>query len=925
MRRVFLGILLGLATVTASGQVKNLSLQLENILFTDLVDTLEKVVPARFYYSGKWADSLTLSLNVSDIPFNKTVERALSGSGLSFFITEDDRVILSRGYSVRTGFGEEYLDYLRRNTRTQDTLLMPAMPSEKADSQINDESRIFRIGRQSESARGMTAVLSGTIFSKYDGEGINGAIVYIGKLRAGAMSNDAGYYSITLPRGQYQVEYRMMGMKTTRRNVIVYSDGSLDVGMDEDQNLMEAVIVTATRENIKDVRTGTEQINVKMLKQIPMGLGEADIIKSSLLLPGVQSVGEASAGFNVRGGSTDQNLVLLDYAPVINTSHMFGFFSAFNPDLVTDVTLYKSGMPARYGGRLSSVMVINPAAGNRERINVSGGISPVTGRILVEGPLAGEKTSFILGARSTYSDWLLGFVDDYRIQNSNAGFYDLQGSISHDFDKKNSLSLSGYYSQDRFNYYLESSFRYGNFATTLKWDHIFSQDLSARFCAILSDYSYEVDTYNDSTRYSTLTYRLGQKIVRGDFSYSAFEKHKIEFGVDATFFSLYPGTREPFGDYSTVPPKELEKERAVEPSLYFGDEIEITPLLSLYGGIRATFFTSFGPGTEFQYSDSESRSVDNITDTVHFSEGETMSFYPGLDFRLSARYILTSQSSLKLSAQRVYQYIHMISNTTSISPTDTWKISNRYLEPERSDQVSAGIYYNIRKTSIETSVEAYYKKLDNMPDYRGGAVLIMNEHLETDILNSYGKAYGVELMIRKQAGSLTGWIGYTWSRALLSAGDGQSGEGMNTGEFFPADYDKPHDLKFVANLKITRRFNFTSNFNYSTGRPITFPVAFFHFDNANQVYYSSRNSYRMPDYIRLDLAVTINGTLRARKLNHSSLTLSAYNVFGRKNPYSVYFRYEDGRIKGYQLTIFGQPVIMLSYNFRIFGNASGDF
>ncbi|MDZ7633427.1 MAG: TonB-dependent receptor [Bacteroidales bacterium] len=269
------------------------------------------------------------------------------------------------------------------------------------------------------------------------------------------MTNEAGYYSITLPRGQYQIEYRMMGMKTTRRNVIVYSNGILDVGMDDDENLMEAVIVTATRDNIKDVRTGTELINVKMLRQIPMGLGEADIIKSSLLLPGVQTVGEASAGFNVRGGSTDQNLVLLDYAPVINTSHMFGFFSAFNPDLVTDVTLYKSGMPAKYGGRLSSVMVINPSAGNREKINVSGGISPVTGRILVEGPVSDEKTSFIIGARSTYSDWLLGFVDDYRIRNSNAGFYDLQGSISHDFDKKNSISLSAYYSRDRFNYYLE--------------------------------------------------------------------------------------------------------------------------------------------------------------------------------------------------------------------------------------------------------------------------------------------------------------------------------------------------------------------------------------------------------------------------------------------------------------------------------------
>ena len=925
MKRIFLWILLSSSVFTASGQVKNLSLQLENILFTDLIDTLERVVPVRFYYSDKWVDSLKLSLNASDVPFNKIVERTLSGSGLSFFITEDDRVILSKGYSVKTGFGDEYLDYLRRNIRSQDTLLRQVLPSEKADSEINDESRIFIIGRQSESGRGTTAALSGTIISKYDGEPVPGAIIYIGKLRAGAMTNEAGYYSITLPRGQYQIEYRMMGMRTTRRNVIVYSDGILDVGMDEDQNLMEAVIITATRDNIKDVRTGTELINVKMLRQIPMGLGEADIIKSSLLLPGVQTVGEASAGFNVRGGSTDQNLVLLDYAPVINTSHMFGFFSAFNPDLVTDVTLYKSGMPARYGGRLSSVMVINPSVGNREKVNVSGGISPVTGRILVEGPISDEKTSFIIGARSTYSDWLLGFVDDYRIRNSNAGFYDLQGSISHNFNEKNSLSLSAYYSQDRFNYYLESSFRYGNLATTLKWDHIFSPDLSARFCAILSDYKYQVDTYNDSTTYSSLNYKLGQKIVRGDFNYSAFEKHKIEFGIDATFFSLYPGTREPFGDYSTVPPKELEKEQAIEPSLYFGDEIEITPLLSLYAGLRGTLFTSFGPGTEFRYSDDDRRTADNITDTVRFGSGEVMSFYPGLDFRFSARYILTTQSSIKLSAQRVYQYIHMISNTTSISPTDIWKLSNRYLEPERSDQVSAGIYYNFKKSGIGLSAEGYYKILDNMLDYKGGAILIMNEHLETDILNSYGKAYGVELMIRKQTGSLTGWIGYTWSRTLLSASGGQAEEGMTTEEFFPADFDKPHDLKVVTNLKITRRFNFTSNFNYSTGRPITFPVAFFNFDNANQIYYSSRNSYRMPDYIRLDLAVTINGTLKARKLNHSSLTLSAYNVFGRKNPYSVYFRYEDGRIRGYQLTIFGQPVIMLSYNFRIFGNASGDF
>lgn len=925
MRKLLITILLVLAAGNLSGQDKNLTLQLQRILFSDFVDTLEKSAPVRIYFYDKWVDTLTLAVSATDLPLSQLLDRTLAREGLSFFVTEDNRVILSKGYSVKTKFGEEYLAYLKSSLALQDTSWRRSAPSATDAGTVSDESRIFRIGNRSLADKGATAVLSGTIRNNADGEYVIGAIVYVGRLRAGVMTNNAGYYSITIPKGQYQVEYRMMGMKTTRRNVIIYSDGVLDVGMSDEQNIIEPVIITGTRDNIKDVRTGIEQINVKMLRQIPLGLGEADIIKSSLMLPGVQAVGEASAGFNVRGGSTDENLVFLNNAPIMNTSHLFGFFSAFNPDLATDITLYKSGMPAKYGGRLSSVMVINPAEGNSEKIKVSGGISPVAGRILAEGPLPAGRTTFIIGARSTYSDWLLGLFDEYKIRNSSAGFYDLQGSVSHRSDEKNTVSLSGYLSRDRFNYYTETAFRYGNFATTLKWDHVFSKNLSAKFYAIMSDYKYKVNYYGDSTRYNSLDYKLDQKIVRGDFLFSAFERHKIEFGTDATYYTLNPGIREPFGQYSVVPPKQIEKEQAFEPSFYLSDEFALTPALSVSAGFRGTFFTSFGPGTEYRYFKNSEISADNISDTIRYRRGEIMNFYPGFDYRFSARLIMSSRSSVKLNVQRVHQYIHMISNTTSISPTDIWKISNSYIKPERSDQVSAGYYFNFRKRGIETSVEAYYKWLENILDYRGGAALIMNEHLETDIISSNGKAYGVELMVRKQAGTLTGWVSYTWSRALLRTSGEYPGETINGGDWFPADYDKPHDLKLVANAKVTRRFNFTTNFNYSTGRPITFPVAFFVFNNSDNVYYSQRNAYRMPDYIRLDMAVTVNGNLKARKLNHSSLTFSVYNVLGRKNPYSIYFRNEGGTIKGYQLTIFGQPVMMLTYNFRIMGNASGDF
>ncbi len=925
IRILLIVILLVPSYLMSFGQEDRISIRFDSILFSQFVDTVESIVPVRIFYSDKWTDSLTLSVNSDNFSFNQLMNKTLGKDGFSFFITEDNRVILTKGYAVKTNFREVYLDHLARVSGEAEAALQLQAPSPVAEAGISEEFRLFRIGRQVSGKKGGVAVLSGNVTNISDGSHIGGVIVYVEKLRTGVMTNDAGYYSLTLPAGQYQIDFRMIGMKSTRRNVLIHSSGTLDVTMEESTSEVEAVVITGSRSNVRDVRTGIEKINIRMLKQIPMGLGEADVLKSSLLLPGVQTVGEASAGFNVRGGSTDQNLVFLNNAPVINPSHFFGFFSAFNSDMVSDVVLYKSGMPAKYGGRLSSVLEIIPAEGNSEKVKISGGISPMTGRIMAEGPLKKINSTFIAGARTTYSDWILDLLSDYRLKNSSARFYDLQGSVTTEVDNKNTLTLSAYLSNDNFDYYKERAFYYGNLASTLKWNHKFSQEFSLQLFAILSNYWYRLDTKNDSALSGTMNYKLNQNILRAEFLYYHSVKHKIEFGTDATFYSLMPGRLKPSGIYSTVSLKTIQDERALEPSFYLSDEYEVTPLLSLSAGLRTTLFTSFGPRQVFHYLEGLPLSESTISDTVYYQRGEVLKVYPRLEYRFSSRLIVAPQLSVKMGAQRVFQYIHMISNTTSISPTDTWKLSDQYIKPQRSGQVSLALYHTLGRKAIETSLEAYYKDLRNVLDYKGGASLLMNEHLETDVIRADGKAYGIEFMIKKQSGDLTGWLSYTYSRTFLKVDGKYDIEKVNGGNYFPADYDKPHDLKIVLNSRFSRRFNMTCNFVYNTGRPVTYPVAFYWYDDMHQVYFSDRNEYRIPDYMRLDLAATLNGNLKAVKLNHSSITFTVYNVLGRYNPYSVFFRTEDGIIRGYEMSIFGRPLFVFSYNFRIRGNARDDF
>jgi hypothetical protein len=909
-----------------NAQEDRMSFHFEGISFKDLVDTIEKKAIVKIYYSDSWVDSLYLDLNTENDSLESVLHKALGKNGFSFIVTDNNKIIISRGFTIRTDFREQFNSYIKRHSVTTDYSNYVLPPTAEEIGNGSDEYKVLKIGRAADLGKSDRATLSGTVTDPVTGNPVVGAVIYVEKIKAGAVTNNVGYYSLILPKGQFQLECRMIGMRSVVRNFIVYSDGIIDLQMAENTNQLNEVIISANKENmVKNVRLGVEKISVKMLRQMPMGMGEADIIKSSLLLPGVQSVGEASGGYNVRGGSADQNLVLLNDAPVMNTSHFFGFFSAFNSDLIRDVTLYKSGVPARYGGRISSVMDIVQYEGNPDKVKISGGISPVTGRLFIDGPVKKGKSTFAIGSRATYSDWILGLLPDQQLNKSAAGFYDIQALFSTVINEKNSLTISGYFSNDKFDYYKENAFDYGNLAATLRWKHTFNPKLSVQLSAIVSNYKYQLDSKQDSTEFSSMSYELDQKILRADFLYFSGSRHKIEFGLDATWYSLLPGIQKPLGDFSLVAPKELGKEQAAEPAIYISDEFEVAPWFSVSGGVRAVCFASFGPGSAFQYAADSPLTTGNITDTISYRRGQLIKSYPGLEFRISTRFILTPSMSLKAGVQRMYQNLHMISNSTSISPTDIWKLSNNFIRPEMGDQFSIGIFNNFGRKAIETSVEAYYKNLHNIIDYKGGAVLLMNEHLETDLIRGVGKAYGIELMVKKQAGTITGWVSYTYSRTMMKVDSPFGSEKVNGGKYFPANYDKPHDLKIVGNAKLSRRFNISSIFVYNTGRPITYPIAFYDFNDATKLYYSNRNEYRIPDYMRLDLSATLNGNLKAKKLNHSSFTFTMYNVLGRRNPYSVFFKNDNGVIKGYQLSIFGQPIFMVTYNFKIFGNASGDF
>lgn len=926
-RAIVLFILVLLFVFPVQGQEK-LTFKFSSAELEEVISRLEDITNYRFYYDKKWGEDITITVNIEQSDLETALSSTFGGVGISYVILDDNKIVLSKGFNIQTDFSEKYKDFVNKKKASQIDTITYRLPTKKEaiEKNISAEFQVYKIGTASGKTEGKQPRLSGYIKNQETGEPLVGAVVYNERTEKGTFTNAYGYYTFTLTKGDHRLTIQSMGMKNTIRNIQLLSDGKLDVELKSATTALKEVVVTEKRgDMVRNLRMGIEKLTMKDIKQMPMGFGEPDIIKSTLMLPGVQSVGEAASGFNVRGGSVDQNLILLNEVPILNTSHFFGFFSGFNSDVINDVTLYKSAIPARFGGRSSSVMDISMKDGNRKNTKLKGGISPVFARMTFETPIVKDKLSVIIGGRATYSDWVLRLLDDEKIKNSEANFYDVQGKITYDINNKNSIYLSAYKSYDKFDYYSEDAYDYSTLAATLKWKHVFSQKLFSTFSLGLSNYDYSLSSRADSSSMNEMKYKVDQNIFNTNFSYHPENDHKINFGLNSTFYRMEPGLRSPVGELSLFAEKELEHEQALEASVYISDEFDLGGRLSLSGGFRFTYYAFLGPNTENIYGEGQSKTVENIVGANEYGNKEIIKTYALPAFRVSVNYKTGENSSVKFGFDRMNQFIHMISNTAAMSPTDIWKLSDSYLKPQKSNQFSFGYYKNLRNNTLEFSVETYYKFLMNVLDYKGGAQLLMNDHLETDFLNGKGKAYGVEFMLKRKVGKLTGWVNYTYSRILHQLNSEFAEDDVNNGEYFPSNYDKPHEFKLASNFKVSRRLNMSLNFNYSTGRPYTAPVAYFKFHDAYRVDYSDRNTFRMDDYIRLDFAATVNGNLIKKKMNHSSLTFAVYNVLGRSNPYSIYFRSDGDKVSGYKMSIYDQPVFTLTYNFNIMGNAKDDF
>ena len=762
------------------------------------------------------------------------------------------------------------------------------------------------------------ATLSGYVRDQASGAPIPGASVQVEALRIGVYTDETGYFALTLPTGAHELRFRSFGMGEVIQPVQFRGEGSLTIELSEAIKELDEVLIEAERQrNVDDVQMGVSQLNIRTMRQMPALMGEVDVIKSALLLPGVQTVGEGSGGFNVRGGAVDQNLVLIQDAPVFNPNHLFGFFSAFNPDVISEFELYKSGIPARFGGRISSVFDIRMKEGNRRKYEVRGGISPVTGRLSVEGPLVRDKGSFVVGGRSTYSDWILRRLPDPALRNSRAGFFDLNGHVNYELNANNRLEASGYFSQDRFTLNADTTFGYQNRTSSLSWKHLFNPRFYGVFSGINSHYAYAVGSSSQPENAYELRYGIDYYEVKADFTWLPDPAHTVRFGTGNIWYRLEPGAFEGVGAASLVQPFRLPEERATESALYLSDDWTVNERLTVSAGLRFSAYTAYGPRPVFTYGINAPRELSTLVDTVQVPAGQVLQRYQGPEYRLALRYRLDEVSSLKFSFNRMRQYLHRISNTVSIAPTDIWKLSDRYIRPQVGDQYSIGYFRNFRQNSIETSVELYYKPIRDILDYKAGASLLLNDHLETEVINGEGRAYGAEFLIRKNTGRLNGWVSYTYSRTLVRVDGDFPEEKVNNGAWFPANQDKPHDLTLVGNYRFSRRLSVSSNFTYSTGRPITFPVAQYRYGNSVRVYYSDRNAYRVPDYMRWDLSVNVEGNHKIKKLAHSSVSFSVYNVLGRRNVFNIYFVSQNGQVRGYQLSIFGRPFATVTYNFRM--------
>lgn len=763
--------------------------------------------------------------------------------------------------------------------------------------------------------------LSGIVSDSNNNETLIGVTIFISETKSSISTNEYGFYSITIPKGEYTISISYLGFQSVEETISLSENTKKNYSLiEEGKQLEEVVISSKNKANIRKPEMSANKLSIGAIKQMPVVLGEVDVIKSLLFLPGVTNAGEGQSGFNVRGGGADQNLILLDEATIYNSSHVFGFFSVFNPDAIKDLKLYKGGIPARFGGRASSVLDIYQKDGNSNKFSMNGGIGLISSRILAEGPIVKEKGSFLIGGRASYAHLFLKLTDN----ENSAYFYDLNTKLNYKLNKNNNLYLSGYFGRDVFS--LSKSFvnTYGNSTLNLRWNHLFNDRLFSNLSLIYSDYYYGL-----TLDFAGFNWSSGIKNynLKYDFKHYLSDKIKLNYGANAIYYDFNPGTIEPNNAESGINFRQLDKKYAFEPALYIEAEQSVTDKISVLYGLRYSMFYRLGNSTVNMYANNQPVVYDSELEiyekgkpisTEYFGKNKAIASFDNFEPRFSVAYELNPTQSIKASYNRMVQYLQLISNTTSPTPLDVWMPSDKYIKPQIADQVAIGYFNNFKDDAYTVEIESFYKKVKNRLDYIDGADLIANEAIEQILLNGQMRSYGLEFLLRKNSGKLNGWIAYTISRSQQQTPGRNADEvGINNGEWYRSVYDKTHNLAVTASYKFNRKWTFGGNFTLQSGQPTTYPNSQYIYQGITIPNYGLRNEDRLPIYHHLDISATYVPKPDKKKGWQGEWVFSVYNLYGRKNAASMSFRQnaESGQNEAVKLSIFG-IVPSVSYNFK---------
>ena len=760
--------------------------------------------------------------------------------------------------------------------------------------------------------------LSGYVSDSENNETLIGVNVIIPNLKIGTTTNDYGFYSLTVPRGDYKLQISFLGYKNQEIDLIILSDFSQNFNLQKEIQVLDEVVIEESSEfiNLRSPEMSVNRLSISTIKKIPAVLGETDVIKSITLLPGVTNAGEGASGFNVRGGGADQNLILLDEAIIFNSSHLFGFFSVFNPESIKDIRLYKGGIPAKYGGRVSSVLNIFQKEGNKNKFNSQGGIGLISSRLLLEGPIKKETTSFLFGGRSSYAHLFLPLIES--VDNNKAYFYDLNTKLSHRVNEKNTIFLSGYFGRDVFDIDNLFDLSYGNSVANFRWNHLFSNKLFSNLSMIYSDYDYTLDF-----GLAEFDWNLGitNFNLKYDLKYYLNEKLKIEYGLNSIYYKFDPGLIQPTTDSSTIQNQKLEDKFAVESAIYSSLDYKLLPKLQLNFGLRLSNFLRLGQKINTYENDKPLLFIDSVQiyeeatplGFIEYSKSEVIKQFTNLEPRFSLAYEIADDKSFKISYNRMAQYLHLISNTNSPTPIDVWAPSGKYIDPQLLNQVAVGYFETFNNKIYSLQAEVFYKTIKNRLDYIDGAELIANDAIEQVLLNGEARASGIEILFQKNEGKLTGWIAYTLSKSeQRTPGRTEEETGINNGNWYFTPYDKTHDFSLVSNYRINSRWNLNFNFIFQTGQPITYPNAQYQFQGFSIPNYEARNSSRLPSYHRLDISAIYKPKNKA-----GEWVFGIYNIYNRKNAASIRFQQNinNGTNEAIRLAIFG-IIPSVTYNFK---------